>query len=113
MSSLEDKEHPLKEMRTKCPKHPVTAHLNIKSIRNKFCELRYLITSSSLGIVVLSETKIGYPFPRSQFQIPGYKAPYWEDRNAHGDGLLVYIRNSIKNKRINSLEDSQIENICL
>ena len=112
MSSLEDKGHPyknLKDMHTKCQENPVIAHLNRNSIRNKFCELKDLITSSSLDIVVLSETKIDNTFPISQFQIPGYKAPYREGRNAHGGGLLVYIRNSIKSKRINSLEENQIE----
>ena len=116
MGSLEDKELPYKDfndMRTKCPKNPIIAHLNINSIRNKFCELRDLITSSSLEIVVLSETKIDYTFPTGQFQIPGYREPYREDRNAHGGGLLVYVKNSIKSKRINNIEDKQLENICL
>ena len=106
MGSLEDEEHPykdLKDVRTKCPKNPIIAHLNINSIRNKFCELKDLITSNSLDIVVLSETKIDDKFPTSQFQIPGYKAPYREDGNAHVGGLLVHIKNSIKGKRINSL----------
>ena len=116
MSLSKDEEPPykdLKDMRTKCPKNPIIAHLNINSIRNKFCELKDLITSNSLNIVVLSETKIDYTFPKSRFQIPGYKVPYREDRNAHGSGLLVYIKNSIKSKRINSFEENQIENICL
>ncbi len=113
---MEDENFPhkdLKDMRTKCPKNPIIAHLNINSIRNKFCELKDLITTSSLDIVVISETKIDNTFPSSQFQIPGYKTPYREDRNAHGGGLLVYVKNSIKSKRSNNLEDSQIENICL
>ena len=100
-------------MRSKCPKNPIIAQLNINSVRNKFCELKELITTSSLDIVVISETKIDYTFPTSQFQIPGYKTPYREDRNANGGGLLVYVKNSITSKRINNLEDSQIENICL
>ena len=107
MNSIENKELPfkdLKEMRTKCPKNPVIAHLNINSIRNKFGEIKDLITTCLPDIVIISEAKI---------QIPGYKTPYHNDCNAHVGGLLVYMKNTIKSKRTNNLEDSLIENICL
>ena len=116
MNSIENKELPfkdLKEMRTKCPKNPVIAHLNINSIRNKFGEIKDLITTCLPDIVIISEAKIDNTFPTSQFQIPGYKTPYHNDCNAHVGGLLVYVKNTIKSKRTNNLEDSLIENICL
>lgn len=44
--------------------------------------------------------------------IPGYKIPYRADRNAYGGGLLVYIKESLKSKRLEDLEENAIECIC-
>ena len=50
---------------------------------------------------LLSETKIDISFPSSQFTI-GYSNPFRRDRNIHGGGLLLYIRDDIPCKRIKS-----------
>ena len=75
----------------------VLAQLNINSIRNKFVELKSLVTGF-IDILILTETKIDDIFPSSQFLIDGYSIPYRLDRNAHGGGILIYIRNDIPSK---------------
>ncbi len=70
-----------------------------------------MIVSSSYDCIVISETKLDDSFSTEQFSIPGYKTPYHADRDAHGGGLLVYIKQSIKSKRTESFEENGIENI--
>ena len=50
----------------------------------------------------MSETKIDISFPSSQFTIEGYSNPFRRDRNIHGVGLLLYIRDDIPCKQIKS-----------
>ena len=83
--------------------------MNINSISNKFVELKSLVTGL-LDILILTETKIDNTFSTSQFLIDGYSIPYRLDRNAHGGGILIYIRNDIPSKLLkNHNIDSKIE----
>ena len=71
-------------------------HLNINSIRNKFEALSSFVTDNT-DILLISETKIDSTFPDGQFLITGFITPFRKDRNAHGGGLLLYVRNDIPN----------------
>ena len=42
---------------------------------------------------MISETKIDESFPISQIMIDVFSIPYRRDRNAHGGGILVHLRN--------------------
>ena len=42
--------------------------------------------------MLVSETKIDDSFPRGQFVIDGFSAPYRLDRNCLGGGLMLFIR---------------------
>ena len=87
----------------------VVAQLNINSIRNKFVELKSLVTGL-IDILILTETKIDDTFPTSQFSIDGYSIPYRLDINGHGGGILIYIRNDIPSKLLkNHNIDDKIE----
>ena len=66
--------------------------MNVNSIRKKSETLVPLVTSD-IDILMISETKIDDSFPPSQFMIDGFSMLYRRDRNAHGDGILVYFRN--------------------
>ena len=86
----------MKTLRLKYPQNPVTAQVNINSIRNRFRTLVSLVTSTSdIDILLISETKTDESFPLSQFMIDGFSMPYRRDRNDHGGGILVYFRNNI------------------
>ena len=49
---------------------------------------------------MVSETKIDDSFPENQFIIGGYSKPYRRDRNSHGGGLLIYVRDVIPCKEL-------------
>ena len=77
----------------------ILATLNINSIRNKFSSLTEII-SQNIDVLVIQETKIDSSFPEGQFQLPGYKNPYCKDRDSHGGGVLVYVRDDIPSKEV-------------
>ena len=68
-------ERSLEEIRTKDLNQIVLAHVNINSLRNKFDTLTDRITGN-VDIMVISETKLGDSFPKSQFKILGYSSPF-------------------------------------
>ena len=51
---------------------------------------------------MISETKLDSSFPNGQFQIHGYSEPYKFDRNGNGGGILVFIREDIPSKLVES-----------
>ena len=77
----------------------IFATLNINSIRNKIEELKSLITGN-IDVLVVIETKLDDSFPTAQFYIDGYSAPYRLDRNRHGGGILIYVREDISSKQL-------------
>ena len=85
----------------------IIAHLNINSIRNKFDPLVKDI-SGKIDMLMISETKIDDSFPKGQFLIKGFSEPFRLDRNAHGGGILFYIREDIPAKLL-SVEDMPTE----
>ena len=84
----------LKFYRSKYPKKLIIGHININSIRNKFEILRSML-SEVLDVLMITETKLDDSFPEQQFYIEGFNIPFRLDRNRHGGGLLLYIRNNI------------------
>ena len=61
------------------------------------CEVSKILTSHYVDILCISETKLDDSFPSSQFSGADYKI-HRKDRNAHGGGLLVYVRSSIPHR---------------
>ena len=55
-----------------------------------------------MDILIISETKIDESFTTSQFMIEGFSTPFREDRNSQGGGILIYVRDGIPCKRLNS-----------
>ena len=51
---------------------------------------------------MISETKIDNSFPKNEFTIPGFTEPYRQDINCHRGEILLYIRDDIPSKEINS-----------
>ena len=91
----------LNNLRLKNPNRLICAHLNINSVRNKF-DLLSDIIKNNIDILMISETKLDSSFPNGQFQIHGYSEPYRLDRNGNGGGILVFIREDIPTKLIDS-----------
>ena len=91
----------LNNLRLKTPSTLICAHLNINSVRNKF-DLLSDIIKTSINILMISKTKLDSSFSNGQFQIYGYSEPYRFDRNENGNGILVFIRENIPVKLIDS-----------
>ena len=81
----------LKNIRFKNSKGLIIAYLNINSIRNKIEFLRQLV-SDYVDVLITVETKIDNTFTTSQFVIEGFIKPFRYDRDRHGGGILVYVR---------------------
>ena len=77
----------------------IIATLNINSIPNKFDELKMVI-SGNIDVLVLTETKLDDSFPTGQFCIEGFSTPLRLDRNRHGGGILIYIREDLPSKEL-------------
>ena len=54
---------------------------------------------SYIDVLLISETKIDKP-PTSQFLMDVFSSPYRLDRNANGNGILVYLKNNIITKLV-------------
>ena len=91
----------LNNLRLKNPNRLICAHLSRTSVRNKF-DLLSDIIKNNIDILMISETKLNSSFPNGQFQIHGYSEPYRLDRNGNGSGILVFIREDIPTKLIDS-----------
>ena len=77
----------------------IVAYLNINFIYNKFEALKSLV-ENIIDVLVIAETKIDESFPSSQFLIEGFSTPFRADRNCHGGGLLLYVREGIPCKAV-------------
>ena len=97
----------LSSLRRKNLNRVILAQLNINSIRNKFDLLAEGI-KGKVDVLMISETKIDETFPSRQFCIEEFTPPYRLDRNCHGGGILVYIREDLPSKlnEMNSSVDS-------
>ena len=79
----------------------VVGQININSIRNKFDHLMAAV-SGNIDILMITETKIDSTFPVNQFYLNGYNVLYRNDRNTNDGGILVYIRDDIRSRIIES-----------
>jgi len=84
----------MKVIRTSYPQNVVISHLNVNSISNKHTEVKELIATGKLDILVLSETKLDESYQQSLFEIEGYSIAR-QDKRSNSGGLLTYISNDI------------------
>ena len=89
----------LKQIRLKNIDNVIVATLNINSIRNKFDQLKLLILGN-IDILVVIETKLDETFETANFILDGFSEPFRRDRDSHGGGILIYVRNDIPSKEL-------------
>ena len=75
------------------------AHININSLRNKYDMLTNSLTEY-VDILVISETKFDDTFQHTLYYLMDFSNPYRLDRNSHGGGIKVYIRDNIPSNLI-------------
>ena len=85
-----------------------------KFLQHKIDSLREILKKSSLEIICVDETKLDEGFPESQCKIDGYQfSPFRRDRDKHGGGKVVYIKEGRMVNRIKEFETNRSETICL
>ena len=89
----------LRHLRLKNIGKVIIGNLNINSIKNKFDQLKCII-NDNIDILIVTETKLDGSFPTGQFKIDGFSEPFRLDRNAHGGGILIYVREDIPCKQL-------------
>ena len=95
-------------------KNTILSYLNINSLGGKFDNLREFCFKTEVDILWIDETKIDLSYSDSQFHIDGYQfPPFRKDRNKHGAGNTVYVRNGITTKRIKHFDEGFGETIYL
>ena len=85
----------------------IMAHININSLRNKSDMLANSV-SEYIAILMISETKIDGTFPYALYHLKNFSNRYGLDRNSHGGGILVYVRDSIPSNLVKL--DLKLEN---
>ena len=89
----------LSELRLKNVNKLIIGNLNINSIPGKFDQLKSVV-QGKLDILVITETKLDSSFPKNQFLIDGFSQPFRRDRDRHGGGILIYVREDIPSKEL-------------
>ena len=63
-------------------------------------ELRHILDEGMCEILAVSETKLSESFSLSLYKVPNYRAPYRQDRNDKGGGILIYVKECIPHRII-------------
>ena len=85
----------------------IMAHININSLRNKFHMLTNSV-SEYIDILMTSETTLNDTFPHTLHHLQGFSYPYRLDKDSHGGGILVYLRDNIPSNLVKL--DQKFEN---
>ena len=85
----------------------IMAHLNINSLRNTFDMLTNSV-SEYIDMLMISETKLDDTFPHALYHLKDFSNPYRLDRNSHGGGILVHVRDNIPSNLVKL--DQKLEN---
>ena len=90
----------------------IIGYYNINSLRNKFADIKEIVSKSMPDILVIAETKLDSSFPNKQFVLKNYYEPIRRDTSAHSGGLIEYVRNGIIRKSLTNLELKTFESIA-
>ena len=93
----EDPYKQLSNFSKKNSKRMIFSHMNINSLAPKFIEIQDILVKGFSDIFFISETKLDDSFPNAQFHVPSFST-HRIDRNAHGGGLLCYVKETIPHK---------------
>ena len=56
--------------------------------------------SEYIDILMISETKRDDTFPHTLYHLKDFSNPYRLDRNSHGGGILVFVRDNISSNLV-------------
>ena len=93
------------------------AHLNIRSLNNKMCEIKKLGKEHSPHIFGLSECelrKVDNQYDESKLKLPGYDVLFPKSWMKHGFArVIVYVKKSLEYEQVHDLEDDQVQSVWL
>ncbi len=75
-------------------------------------QLRAVMVNIPFDILSINETKIDDSVPDNEINVAGYHL-IRKERNRHGGGVLMYIRESIPFSERNDLVPTSLEMICV
>ena len=73
----------------------------------------FFIIDTNIDILLISETKLPDSFPSAQLRLKGFYTPYRLDRNPKRGVLLLYFREDIPSRFLNSGSTFNIETISV
>ena len=79
------------------------AHINVRSLYPKIDEIRFLLTEMSIDVLCISEAWLDETISDSQIKVDGYIIER-NDRNRHGGGVALYIKEDIDYQLRNDLD---------
>ena len=88
------------------------AMLNIVSLPKYFDEIKILLEKQDLDILVLNETRLDNTFTDDFFSIHNYDL-IRTDRNRHGGGVCLHVRNNINYVNCSDAIFSTLEAVCV
>lgn len=105
LSTAENMQVDIRQLRGNNKKEWIIANLNIKSLPNKFVKIQERLTSNWIDFLSVQETKIDGSFPNTQFHVDAYNL-FPRDRTKGGSGIAVFIWDTIvapeRNKTANN-----------
>lgn len=88
------------------------ALLNINSLTKHFNEIEIFLSKQPLDVLAINETKLDKRSSDESIKIPGYICVR-KDRDRHGGGVCMYLRESLNFTRKTCYEDSNLEMISI
>lgn len=82
-------------------------YTNIRSLRNKIHDIEWELNNHlNVQVISLTETHLSSEIYHGELSITGYQL-FRKDRNLHGGGIAVYVKDNIKSSTIDLLSDSE------
>jgi hypothetical protein len=67
---------------------------NVNSLMKHIDEIRFILTSTTLEVLAINESKLDNSINDGEIHIPGYFSTR-KDRTRHGGGVLIYIKENL------------------
>jgi exonuclease III len=87
-------------------------HLNVHYLYPKLDEIKHIIKHQNIDILCLCETFLNNTFSNNELFIENFKM-FRKDRDAHGGGLVIYIKDDLHCIERIDLENSSVESLWL
>ena len=81
------------DFRNRLPCKFIFAHINVISFNHKFTCISDSLHKEQVDYLTISETKLDFSFPKSQFGIRDY-VPYRQDLTSSSGGLIAHVRDN-------------------